>query len=400
MIKPDLVQRPWLLLTSSASLASLAHLMLETSSNFLPVVFPVLIEKLNMSYLQVGTVALIGSLCGTLAQPIFGWLSDRWDARLVVTLSLAWIGAFMGWVGFAASYPVLLLVVGLGALGSAAYHPAGAAVAYQVTAARRGVAMSAFSVAGNLGSAISPLLVGAAVARLGTRGTTILWPMMALASLVLFLGFRWNDRGATGRAAPEPTTRNHTGSRLIIGLIIVFVAARSWFQGALMTYLPEWLQQGGSSLESAGFLLSVLLFSTGAGSMAGGTLSDRAGRLPVVVVSLSLLVPAHWLMIHSAGLLQILALSGIGLLIGATFPVAILMAQTAWPRRVGLASSLVMGLGWLPAGFGSWFVGWMADQRGLNAALGTLVFVPLIGVLAALLIGVFSRAHARRIHTP
>ncbi|HEX6383573.1 MAG TPA: MFS transporter, partial [Anaerolineae bacterium] len=147
----------------------------------------------------------------------------------------------------------------------------------------------------------------------------------------------------------------------------------------------EWLQSNGRSLEAAGSMLSVLLITVSIGSLSGGTLSDRVGRLPIVVISLGLLGPAQWLFLHAAGAVQILCLVFIGVMIGGTFPVAILMAQETWPHAVGLASALVLGLGWLPAGIGSWVSGLIADQTSLGFALTSLVFAPVVGVAAALL---------------
>jgi FSR family fosmidomycin resistance protein-like MFS transporter len=163
------------------------------------------------------------------------------------------------------------------------------------------------------------------------------------------------------------------------------VAARSWFQGTLTTYLPEWLLAQGRPLEIASSIFSVLLVSTSVGSISGGTLSDKVGRVPIIVASLAVLGPLHWLMLHTTGIMQIAAIALIGVMIGATFPVTILMAQEIWPRATGLASSLVMGLGWLPAGIGSWVVGLIADRSSLTTGLATLILVPLVGVTAVLL---------------
>jgi FSR family fosmidomycin resistance protein-like MFS transporter len=90
-------------------------------------------------------------------------------------------------------------------------------------------------------------------------------------------------------------------------------------------------------------------------------------------------------MLQTTGTVQLLCIGLIGVMIGATFPVTILMAQEIWPRATGLASSLVMGVGWLPAGIGSWVVGLIADRSSLSAGLTTLIFVPLVGVTAVIL---------------
>ena len=83
----------------------------------------------------------------------------------------------------------------------------------------------------------------------------------------------------------------------------------------------------------------------------------------------------------------------IGLMIGASFPVTIVLAQEAWPRSLGFASAMVMGLGWLPAGLGAWAVGRIADGSTLTDGLRSLTLAPLVGLTAA---GVFWVVGKRR----
>ncbi|MCB0036772.1 MAG: MFS transporter, partial [Anaerolineales bacterium] len=149
--------------TSVALVVGLSHLVLEMSHNFLPVVYPLLIERMGLTYAQIGSLALITGIFGALVQPLFGVWSDRWDARWIVVISIAWIGVTMGivgFVGFIGSYWLLAAVVGLAALGSAAFHPAGASLATAATKGLRGTSMSIFSVSGSLGAALSPIIVG------------------------------------------------------------------------------------------------------------------------------------------------------------------------------------------------------------------------------------------------
>lgn len=373
-------------LTGPPGWIALSHFILELSNNFLPVLYPLLRESMGLTYEQIGTITLLGGIFGALIQPVFGWIADRFNARRQLIASILWIGLIMGSVGYVDRYWLLLPVVALGALGSAAYHPPGAALAGSVSRRRRGTAMSLFSIGGNLGAAASPLLVGLALTQVGMRGTAVLWPVAIVTAWLLTTALPRVEKRDLKVAAPD--NPSHTsdvarpGAWLALGLVILFVAARSWFQGTLMTYLPEWLSSQGRTLEEAGFVLSLLLVSVGAGSFLGGTLSDRFGRVPIVVVSLGSLMPLFAFFLRTDGVPQAVLAAAIGVAIGATFPVSLVMAQETRPEAPGLASSLVMGLGWVPAGLGAWTVGRLADQSTLTEALGTLTLVPLIGVVA------------------
>lgn len=373
---------PWLI--GHAPLMSLGHLILEASFNFLPVTYVLLIPRLGLTYGQIGTLALLSSLAGTLAQPFFGWLSDHGDPRFIVVGSLVWGGVLMGLVGFMPTYAALGVLLVLAALGSAAFHPPAAALSSLTEARNRGRAMSLFSVGGHLGAAFSPALVGLALGMVGLASTAVVIPL----SLVTAWFLARRLRGLTsvsnrGRAAQIDDAHRADASAVAALLAMVAVTgARSYFQLALMTYLPEWLRGAGQSLAMAGAGLAILMVAVSVGSLFGGPLSDRFGRLRVIILSFVLTIVGYWLMLSLTGWPQMMAVILVGLMVGASFPPTIVLAQEAWPGSVGFASAMVMGMGWLPAGLGAWVVGHIADESTLTDGLRTLLFVPLVSLAA------------------
>jgi FSR family fosmidomycin resistance protein-like MFS transporter len=305
----------------------------------------------------------------------------------MTVFSIAWLGLLMGMVGFTWNYPSVVLVVGLGALGSAAFHPAGATLASTRGGNRRGAAMSVFSVGGNLGTALSPLLVAAAIGWFGLSGTLMVLPIALLASLFLSQQLSRLQNAGNGSAVTSShqsqsngQSRVSNGTWLGLTLIILAIMCRSWFQVSLVTYLPEWLRSQGRSLAAGGQILSVLLVSNSIGSLIGGHLSDRIGRWQVFVLSLGLLAPVHWLFLTTSGFWQVGLVALAGVLIGSSFPVGLVLGQETWPSRIGLVSALVMGLGWAPGGLGASVTGFVADQFSLTSGLQTLILPPLVGV--------------------
>jgi FSR family fosmidomycin resistance protein-like MFS transporter len=385
-------------LTRSLYLISAAHLILELCINFLPIIYPLLITTMGLSYAQIGLIALVAGIGASLMQPLFGYVSDRGNPYRMIILSILWIGLLMGLVGFMWNYLSLIVLIGLASLGSAAFHPAGAVIAGASSTARRGAAISIFSVGGNLGSALSPLLIAAGLSWFGLQGTGILIPVVLLASLLLYK--QWSGKSRLPVADPIAGPANHggesrnlrrTGSLMGLILITFAVMCRSWFQISLVTYLPEWMHRQGWSLTVGGQILAVMLFSVSVGSLLGGTLSDRIGRWQVVALSLGLLSLTQGLFLAASGLVQVGLVGLIGVLIGASFPVAIAMAQETWPRGLGLASALVLGLGWLPGGIGAAFTGYLADQSSLGLGLQSLVLAPILGMISIVAYAILQR---------
>ena len=472
-----------------ALFAACGHLGLELVSNFLPVVYPILVAEAGFSFAQVGTVTLVATLGMTLPQPLFGMLVRRFDAGRLVIAAVLWCGLFYGLAGLAGSYWPLLAAVALGGLGSALFHPAGSVVAAAARSRRRGAAMSIFSVGGNAGAALSPLLMAAMIGWYGLGGTLVTIPVAAATALLLLLLARHGAVPAAATSVTPPGLRRRrtvdakspqspagteaahrrerrrlfaragvpaaplggtpvpmqqlrdpkaTGGRVeamaiapagacsgagpkvdgearrdhrlrhrppatlgigaavcALGLIVLFAMARAWYQVSLTTYLPLWVAQHDGARVGIAQVLFVLAGSLPAGAVLGGALSDRVGRWQVVLASCLLLVPANTALLAvgpggAPGALLTLT-AAIGCLIGATYPVAIIIAQEAWPRNIGLAGGMIMGLGWLPGGVGASAVGLLADDVGLERALATQVVPLLVGVVSVTGYAVLNR---------
>lgn len=363
-------------------LASFSHFALELCHSFMPVLYPLLVLSMGLSYTQVGILTLAVSLTASLLQPFFSTLSDRFGAGRVATWSVLWLGLLMSVVSLAPNYMALIVLLTLASLGSSAYHPAGAELAAGAGQARRGLSLALFSVGGNLGAAVSPLLIALAVSLWGIHASFAILPFVLVSVGVLYsqVGATTSTTVRTQRAASS------LGHGYLLGLILIVVSAmtRAWFQVALTTYLPAWVESNGGTLAQGSQLLSILLFALGLGSLLGGPLADRFSAGAVVLTSTFLVAPCYWLFLNSSGPLQLSCLLLIGITLGTTYPTAIMMAQDAWPQRTAFAAALVMGWGWVPGGLGASFIGYIADQRTLDAALHLLVTPPLIGALCIL----------------
>jgi FSR family fosmidomycin resistance protein-like MFS transporter len=215
------------------------------------------------------------------------------------------------------------------------------------------------------------------------RGTAVLIPIAFAYSLLLYWLLGRADYAQDVREAKQQAA-NGENSIVRLVLVVLAVMCLSWFQGSFRTYLPIWSESQGHSAAVAGRMLTVFLATMGVGSLVGGASSDRIGRWQLLALSLLLLGPAVWFFIGATGPMQWGWLMLMGVLMGATFPVSIVMAQEAWSRRVGVASGLAMGVGWLPGGIGASLTGMIADRFSLEVGLRTLVLPALIGTVCVL----------------
>jgi hypothetical protein len=108
---------------------SVSHAVVDAYAGFLPPLLPRIMDELGLSIALVATLAMTFSLASSLLQPVLGWLSDRHGRRAFVVGGPLLSGVFLSMIGLAPSFAVLLALLCVAGLGSAAFHPPGASLA-------------------------------------------------------------------------------------------------------------------------------------------------------------------------------------------------------------------------------------------------------------------------------
>ena len=103
---------------------SLNHFAVDLLNSQLGILVVFLAPVLGLANSDIGLIVLIYTSVGSLTQPIFGWLADRYSTRWLSGASLIWIAL---WISIAVStniqWSIPLLIVST--LGSAGFHAAG-----------------------------------------------------------------------------------------------------------------------------------------------------------------------------------------------------------------------------------------------------------------------------------
>jgi MFS transporter, FSR family, fosmidomycin resistance protein len=358
----------------------LGHLAVDTCQGILPVVMARLKEVFELNYFEIGVMMMVLNLTSSVIQPVFGIISDRWSTGWFVPVGILWTAVAMGLVGLAPSYAVAVLLVTLAGLGTAAFHPRAMMAVYLVSGNRRGLGAAIFSTGGNLGFALGPVVGTLLVLGVGLHGT--LWlipPCLVLFLLVIFFPSDFLRR----QSAKKITVPGGTSTAIPwvpLTALCLIVSLRSWVYMSSITYLPLLLQSRGITLASGSLVLTVFLACGAAAGLYGGHLSDMFGR-KIVIIGSSLLFPvlAVIMLLMDGPLLWLLAgASGAALL--ASFSVTIVLAQELLPDRLGLASGLILGLGFGTGGLGAALSGFLADSFGLYQTFWILALAPLLSV--------------------
>src|SRR5690348_4523088 len=363
------------------ALLSSGHFATDFANGALPALLPFLRDRFSLSYTAVGAVILASQASSSLIQPLFGLWSDRRGAMWLLPAGVAVAGVGIAVAADAPSYWLVLLLVLVSGVGSAAYHPEGSKFAGFVSGRKRASGMSWFSIGGNLGFGLGPIVTTAVVVAFGLRGGLLLAiPGLAVA-LALLVGASYL-RGfapASGAARASSGRDDLHAMKLLLGVIALRSVA--WF--GLITFVPLWEVSLGHSKAHGNHLLSLMLLAGGVGTLAAGPLADRFGRRPVLIACSAATAPLILVFVIVGGVPGAIALAGVGVSVIATFGVTMVMSQEYLPRHIGMASGLSIGLSIGLGGVGAVALGAVADAIDLRAAMYVAAGAALIALVLA-----------------
>ncbi|MFJ6570412.1 MFS transporter [Streptomyces sp. NPDC091292] len=367
--------------SGSVTLLSFGHAGVDIYQGAVAALVPFFVSERAYSYAAASAVVLAASLLSSVVQPLFGVLTDKWAMPWLLPVSTLAGGAGVALAGVSGSYGVTLTVVAVSGIGVAAYHPEAARVARLVSGGSHS-AMGWYSLGGNLGFAAAPFLVWGVMAVGGLRASPLLIvPALAGAALTLAA-----LRGVKARATATGSTRagdvigqDDWASFLKLSGAVV---CRSIVFVGLSAFISLYVRQRAGGGDVSGTVALVVLYLGGAvGTVAGGKLATRYGRVPVVQWSYALTVPAVAGVVLVPGplLYGCIALTSAGLYL--PFSLHITLGQDYLPRRVGTASGVTLGLTVSIGGIATPLIGAAADATSLQTALAPLIALPALGWL-------------------
>ncbi|ODA41289.1 MFS transporter [Desulfosporosinus sp. BG] len=382
---------------STISILSLAHMLNDMYSNYLPQMLPFLVAATALTTTRAAILVSVFTISSSFIQPLFGYFLDRQGKRWLVHVGTLWMAIMLSLTGLVHNYLLLVVLAGLAGLGTAAFHPQASTMITVVSGDRKAVFLSTFVAFGNIGFALSPLLLVPLFQTYGLHATIYTVIPGIFVALLLFFFAPKND--VLGGNAPTFLEVLHSlrSARSELLTITGVIAIRSLAYTGLLTILPLYFQAQKLSSIASSHLVFIMLFSGAIGGVLGGLISDNYGRKPLIVSSLILSTPLFYSFLHSHGTLSVvfLALAGASLL--SSFSVTVVAAQEAIPNNKSLAAGLSMGFAGGIGGLMVIIIGRIGDSYGLSSAISILFFLPLVAGIIALFMKSRPSAKAGRL---
>jgi sugar phosphate permease len=362
-------------------------------------------KDLHLTNAQVGLVFSAFAYPYLILQIIGGWISDRFGARLTLTVSaIIWATAtlFTGLVGGLASMLVARVMLGLGE--GATFPTATRAMSDWTPEGKRGFAQGITHSSARLGNALTPPLVAWLIALVTWRGSFVLLGILSLAWAVVWLWYFRDDpgkhRGITSaelevlpryalRKQRDPVPWARLTRRMLPVTAVYFCYA--WTLWLYLAWIPMFfLHSYNLDLKTSALFSGGVFFGGVVGDALGGIVSDsifrkthnlnRARRNLVVfgfLCSLAFMVPILFLHnVRWAALCLSLAFFFSEFTIGPMWAIPMDIA----PRFSGSASGLMNTGSALAAIISPLVFGYVIDKTG-NWEL------PFLGSVGLLLIG-------------
>lgn len=369
---------------------ALAHLINDLIQAVLPAIYPMLKFNYGLSFAQIGLITLTFQLTASLLQPWVGYHTDRYPKPWLLPAGslCTLVGILM--LAFVGSFPAILLASALVGIGSSTFHPEASRIARLASGGRYGLAQSTFQVGGNAGTAFGPLLAAAIIIPYG-QGNVAWFGLFAVFAIVVLYGLsRWYRHHLTlfklkqGGVATHGLSAGRVKFALLILALLVF--SKYFYMASFTSYFTFFLiEKFDLSVASSQLYLFLFLGAVAAGTFFGGPIGDRIGRKQVIWFSILGVAPFSLLLPHVdlfwTGVLSML----IGFILASAFSAIVVFAQELMPGNVGMIAGLFFGLMFGFGGIGGALLGYLADIHGIEEVFLICSFLPLLGILTALL---------------
>ncbi len=372
----------------------LCHLLNDSIQAVVPAMFPILAKSMGLSFTQLGIIAFSLNMVSSVMQPVVGFLTDKKPMPYALPIGLTFTLFGILGLGFASSFPMIVLSVLFIGLGSAVFHPEGSRVAYMAAGSRRGLAQSIYQVGGNTGQALAPVITALVLVPLGQIGASWFTIVAALAVILLIYIANWYHLRLI--AAPNLVRKKKTNIekkqgiskevKITIGLILLLIFARTWYTSGITNFYTFYaIKEYAFTIKESQIFLFAFLLSGAIGTFFGGPLSDRFGKKNIISFSMLATVPFSILIPYVPPTIAFIFLILSGFILMTSFSVTVVYAQELVPGKIGTMSGLTVGLAFGMGAIGSVGLGSIADWVGLQSMITWLGVLPLLGLIAFLL---------------
>ena len=373
-------------------ICGISHFLNDMIQSIIPSIYPILKDKFDFSFAQIGIITLVFQMTSSILQPFTGLYADKHPRPYALSIGMCFTLTGLLVLAFAEYYWAILIAVSVVGFGSSVFHPTASRVTQLASGGKKSLAQSIFQVGGNGGSALGPLLAALIVLPYGQH--SISWFAIAamLAALIMVrLGVWYKAKLQYVVNHPQKTVglNNNISKRAKYGalaILILLVFSKYFYTSCITSYFTFFLiDKFGVSVKASQLFLFVFLAAFAIGTVAGGMLGDKFGRKYVIWFSILGAAPFALAMPYVNLTWTIICCFLSGLIIASAFSSIVVYATDLMPDKVGMIAGIFFGLMFGLGGLGSAFFGWLADKTSIEYIFQVSSLLPLLGIIAGFL---------------
>ena len=373
-------------------ICGISHFLNDMIQSIIPSIYPILKDKFDFSFAQIGIITLIFQMTSSILQPFTGLYADKHPRPYALSIGMCFTLVGLLVLAFAENYLLILLSVSVVGLGSSIFHPTASRVAQLASGGKKSLAQSIFQVGGNGGSALGPLLAAAIILPFGQHSISFFALAALLAAIIMIrLGSWYKARMAYATKHPQKNVGINTNISKrakygALAILIMLVFSKYFYTSCITSYFTFFLiDKFGISVGASQLCLFVFLAAFAIGTVAGGLLGDKFGRKYVIWFSILGSAPFALIMPYANFAWTIVCTFLSGLIIASAFSSIVVYATDLMPDKVGLIAGIFFGLMFGLGGLGSAFFGWLADKTSIEFIFQVSSYLPLLGIIAGFL---------------
>lgn len=352
----------------------------------MPALIPFLVANEGFNYERSGSLLFYTAIMSAIVQPIFGKIADRTAPRWILPGSILLAGFALALAAIRLPYYAVAGILMTSGFGVAAFHPEAVRQTHLNAGAKRTTSMSVFSVGGNLGFAIAPVIGGFLLSKFGREGYGLVVIPAMIVAVLLAAQFSRASTGATAKTA-KIASPQRPDQWFGFSILATMVILRSVAFFGVMGFLPSYIEKHWDASPQTGLnVMSVFLACGIAGSLIGGQLADRIGRKPVIVLGFVLAsLTFFWAYTTTNPLIAFAALIVAGVAFNLPVSASVILGQEYLPNSIGTASGVTMGLAVSAGGILSPVLGHIGDKHGLGLVMQIVIWLTVASLVASAL---------------
>ncbi|HUT70631.1 MAG TPA: MFS transporter [Desulfatiglandales bacterium] len=343
----------------------------------LPVpLLPMIRSDFGLDYTQSGFVISAFILSYGIGQVPAGLLADRVGPRILITTGILGVAVAGFLVGLSHTYLMMIVFLVLMGLLAGGYHPAAPPlISASVRPENLGRALGLHMIGGGVSFFLAPLMAAGIGATWGWRGPFIaLAAPAAVVGIVLYVIL--GQRGLANKSQPKatPSQKEKAPGQGRLSRLAYIIILSTFTHAALFSttsFIPLFLVDHFLIPKTTAAALIAIIYSAGLWvGPIGGYLSDRWGRVPVILavcfmtgplIYLLNLAPYRW------GMVVLLLVMGITIYVRMPVSEAYIVGRTS-----GRHSSTVLGIYFFGnmegGGVLTPIMGYLIDHLGFSAS--------------------------------